>query len=109
MAHNHIIYPATPPTAADPSLYSPLQQRPTSLPPSPSSPVYRPTPRPPPPPSLVQQKYIPEEPAPAAPDGPLFLSIDAAQKKLRACLLDDKLQVMWVEQVEVDTELAEYG
>lgn len=41
--------------------------------------------------------------------GPLFLSIDAGVKKVRASVLDQRLQVVWVEQVEVDTELPEYG
>lgn len=40
---------------------------------------------------------------------PLFLSIDAGVSKLRACVLGTQLEVVWVEQVVVDSELPEYG
>ncbi|ORY62847.1 hypothetical protein BCR35DRAFT_188524 [Leucosporidium creatinivorum] len=106
------MYPTTPPhSPSNPLLPSSPLTRLTCLPPSPSSPLHPPIPRPPP---LVHQFIKEEEDPPLPPPnddskGPLFLSIDAAQNKLRACVLDDRLQVVWVEQVQVDTELAEYG
>ncbi|GAA6059595.1 hypothetical protein JCM10212_005094 [Sporobolomyces blumeae] len=43
------------------------------------------------------------------PEEPLYLSIDAGATKYRACVLDSRLEVVHVEQVEIDTELPEYG
>ncbi|GAA6010365.1 hypothetical protein JCM10207_005194 [Rhodosporidiobolus poonsookiae] len=41
--------------------------------------------------------------------GPLFLSIDGGVTKLRACVMSDRLEVVWVEEVDIDDELPEYG
>ncbi|GAA5875776.1 hypothetical protein JCM16303_003992 [Sporobolomyces ruberrimus] len=41
--------------------------------------------------------------------GPLYLSVDAGVDKYRACILDEQLKVIWVEQVEIDRELPEYS
>ncbi|BGP13018.1 hypothetical protein JCM10213v2_000937 [Rhodosporidiobolus nylandii] len=41
--------------------------------------------------------------------GPLFLSIDAGVAKVRACVMSEQLEVVWVEEVKVDEELPEYG
>lgn len=40
---------------------------------------------------------------------PLFLSIDSGVKKLRAAVLDKELNLVWVEEVDFDKELPEYG
>ncbi|GAA6056256.1 hypothetical protein JCM3770_007279 [Rhodotorula araucariae] len=40
---------------------------------------------------------------------PLFLSIDATVTKLRACVLDEALRVVWVDDVRIDDNLPEYG
>lgn len=40
---------------------------------------------------------------------PLFLAIDSDTRKMRACLLSDTFEVVWVEQVDLDLELSEYG
>ncbi|KAM0793023.1 hypothetical protein ACM66B_000514 [Microbotryomycetes sp. NB124-2] len=42
-------------------------------------------------------------------DSDLFLAIDSSMKKMRACLVDKCLKVVCVEQVELDTELSEFG
>lgn len=39
---------------------------------------------------------------------PLFLSIDAGVTKYRACVLDEKLRVIWTADVDVDDESPEY-
>ncbi|GAA6000338.1 uncharacterized protein JCM10292_001465 [Rhodotorula paludigena] len=49
-------------------------------------------------------------PPPVAPvKNPLYLSIDAGVSKLKACVLDDKLRVVWVEHVKIDDELPQYS
>jgi xylulokinase len=40
---------------------------------------------------------------------PLFLSIDAGVSKYRATILDERLEVIWVEEVNLDSELPQYG
>ncbi|BGP29117.1 hypothetical protein JCM10296v2_000855 [Rhodotorula toruloides] len=40
---------------------------------------------------------------------PLFLSIDAGVASFRACVLNEKLRVVWTAEVDVDEELQEYG
>ncbi|CEQ42167.1 SPOSA6832_03959, partial [Sporobolomyces salmonicolor] len=42
-------------------------------------------------------------------DRPLILSIDAGTTKFRACVLNERLDVVWVEEVVIDDELPEYG
>ncbi|GAA5853403.1 hypothetical protein JCM8547_002441 [Rhodosporidiobolus lusitaniae] len=59
----------------------------------------------PPPPRLEQQEY--SEKSSTLP--PLFLSIDAGVTKIRACVLSEKLEVVWVEEVDLDVEAPEYG
>jgi hypothetical protein len=43
------------------------------------------------------------------PASPLFLSIDSGLKKIRACVLDESLEAIHVEEVDIDLEMAEYG
>ncbi|GAA6040761.1 hypothetical protein JCM8097_003285 [Rhodosporidiobolus ruineniae] len=58
------------------------------------------------PPSLSLSLDNPSGP-PSLP--PLFLSIDAGVSKLHACVLSERLEVVWTATVEVDDELPEYG
>ncbi|GAA5896228.1 xylulokinase [Sporobolomyces salmoneus] len=41
--------------------------------------------------------------------GPLFLSIECGVDIYRACILDERLGVIAVEQVDIDSELSEFG
>lgn len=43
------------------------------------------------------------------PDNMLCLGIDAGVDRLKACVLDRQLNVVWTEKVEIDLELAEHG
>ncbi|GAA5911938.1 hypothetical protein JCM6882_004720 [Rhodosporidiobolus microsporus] len=61
-------------------------------------------------PSLEQQQDAPTAKQQQKPDlPPLFLSIDAGVSKLRACVLSDALEVVWVAEVAVSDELPSYG
>jgi len=40
---------------------------------------------------------------------PLYLSIDASISTYRATILNSALEVIWVEQVEIDEELAQFS
>ncbi|GAA5895494.1 hypothetical protein JCM5296_006781 [Sporobolomyces johnsonii] len=73
---------------------------PLSDPPSPLSDPSRPSPAAPSNPSL---RAMPDR------DRPLMLSIDAGTTKFRACVLNERLDVVWVEEVVIDDELPEYG
>ncbi|GAA5922173.1 xylulokinase [Sporobolomyces koalae] len=42
-------------------------------------------------------------------DGPLYLSIEAGVSEYHACIVDERLEVIWVEHVTIDAELPEYG
>ncbi|KPV78672.1 uncharacterized protein RHOBADRAFT_51111 [Rhodotorula graminis WP1] len=50
-------------------------------------------------------------PPPLVPtEHPLFLSIDASSSEVvRACVLDERLRVVWTEEVSLDVDLASYG
>ncbi|KAK4054726.1 hypothetical protein OIV83_000650 [Microbotryomycetes sp. JL201] len=69
------------------------------------------------PPPLTTPDVIPVLPAPnhteqgldSPPDSDLFLAIDSSMNKMRACLINNRLQVVGVEQVDLDTELPEFG
>ncbi|GAA5964251.1 hypothetical protein JCM21900_001802 [Sporobolomyces salmonicolor] len=69
------------------------------------------------PPSSVSDPSRPSPAAPSSPslrampdrDRPLILSIDAGTTKFRACVLNERLDVVWVEEVVIDDELPEYG
>ncbi|GAA5919096.1 hypothetical protein JCM1841_005621 [Sporobolomyces salmonicolor] len=69
------------------------------------------------PPSSVSDSSRPSPAAPSSPslrampdrDRPLILSIDAGTTKFRACVLNERLDVVWVEEVVIDDELPEYG
>ncbi|BGP21911.1 xylulokinase [Rhodotorula toruloides] len=45
----------------------------------------------------------------AATNNPLCLSIDAGVATYKACVLDEKLRVVWTAAVDIDDELQEYG
>lgn len=54
----------------------------------------------------------PSVPFPSAatqPDRPLFLGIDSGVDRIKACVLDGQLRVVWTAKVEIDQELSEYG
>lgn len=42
-------------------------------------------------------------------ENPLYLSIDSGVRRVKACVLDKDLKVVWTDQVELDTDLAKYG
>ncbi|GAA5880700.1 hypothetical protein JCM3774_002799 [Rhodotorula dairenensis] len=43
------------------------------------------------------------------PDRPLFLGIDSAVDRIKACVLDSELRAVWTAKVDIDQELREYG
>ncbi|GAA5979891.1 hypothetical protein JCM10908_001454 [Rhodotorula pacifica] len=45
----------------------------------------------------------------AHPDRPLYLGIDSGVDRIKACVLDEELRVLWTAKVEIDEELHEYG
>lgn len=52
------------------------------------------------------------QPAPSTltrPDRPLFLGIDSGVDRIKACVLDEELRVVWTAKVDIDQELREYG
>ena len=40
--------------------------------------------------------------------GPLYLSIDASISTYRACIMNEKLEVIWVEKVDIDSEIPQF-
>jgi hypothetical protein len=60
-------------------------------------------------PSLLPPPLVPSSSTRTATMEPLFLSVDAGVSKLRACVLSSALQVVWVDQVVLDSELPEFG
>lgn len=73
----------------------------------PSDPALSPTPFDPLPPPLSPPRSS-VQPADQL-DSMLCLGIDAGVDRLKACVLDRELNVVWTEKVEIDLELPEYG
>jgi hypothetical protein len=59
-----------------------------------------------PPPPLLP---LPSPSTSTRPDQPLFLGIDSGVDRLKACVLDEELRVVWTAKVDIDQELREYG
>lgn len=59
-----------------------------------------------PPPPLLP---LPSPSTSTRPDRPLFLGIDSGVDRLKACVLDEELRVVWTAKVDIDQELPQYG